>query len=96
MPQPDPLPGAWPDLPHDDQAHISAMAEQARRMIALTRGLVVAGRDVDLAGLESGIGLLCAKALDLPLEQGRAARAELIQLIVELDLLSVAMRTTPL
>ena len=32
--------------------------------------LVANGRTVDMAGLDRGVGLLCAKALDLPPEAG--------------------------
>jgi hypothetical protein len=65
--------------------------------IRLSRALVDTGRSVDLAGLESVVGLLCAKALDLQPEQGREMVPELSAMLQELDGLRVALAaaTTP-
>ena len=90
-----PLPGGWPSASHDAQAQIRALAEQVRHTMAVARGLLTGGRRVDLTGLDRGVGLLCAKALDLPPDQGRAARVELLRLVAELDSLGIAMRATP-
>ncbi len=89
-----PLPGNWPTAIHDAQAQVKALAEQARRTVSVARGLLDAGRRVDLAGLDRGVGLLCAKALDLPPNQGRITRGELIQLAADLDALEQAMRSS--
>ncbi len=59
--------------------------------IRLSRALVDTGRRVDLAGLESVIGLLCAKALDLQPEQGREMVPELSAMLQEIDGLCVAL-----
>ena len=61
-------------------------------MLRMTRALVAGGREVDLMGLERQVGLLCAKTLDLPPEQGRALRPVLINLLADLDQLSSALR----
>ena len=60
-------------------------------MLRMTRALVAGGRNVDLMGLERQVGLLCAKSLDLPPEQGRALRPVLINLLADLDTLSSAL-----
>ena len=57
-------------------------------MLRMTRALVAGGRNVDLMGLERQVGLLCAKTLDLPPEEGRAVRPVLIHLLADLDTLS--------
>ena len=49
-------------------------------------------RTVDLVGLDRGVGLFCAKALDLPHEQGLALRAQLTALRAEIDQLTEAIR----
>ena len=49
------------------------------------------GQDVDLAGLDGGIGLLCAKSLDLPPALGRALRPRLMIVLQELDAMTLAM-----
>ncbi len=95
MHSPAQLPLGWPSASHDARAQATALAEQACRTVAVARALLASGRRVDLTGLDRSVGLLCAKALDLQPEEGRAARAELVQLMAELDLLSLAMRADP-
>ena len=56
--------------------------------IRLSRALAESGREVDLAGLDGVIGLLCAKVLDLPPAHGRALLPELSALLEEIEILS--------
>jgi hypothetical protein len=72
-------------------ADLRAYADGMMQTLGVARGLVDAGRSIDLAGLEHGIGLLCAKALDLPPEQGRAIRGELIALRARIESLTAAL-----
>lgn len=78
---------------YDDQALATALAfcDGLARLIEASQALLVAGERVDLAGLNGGIGLLCAKALDLPPAMGRALRPRLISLLKSLDDMSLAM-----
>jgi hypothetical protein len=59
--------------------------------IRLSRALVDTGRNVDLAGLDRVVGLLCAKALDLQPEQGRELVPELSAMLQEIDDLTAAL-----
>ena len=61
-------------------------------VLRMTRALVAGGRSVDLMGLERQVGLLCAKTLDLPPDEGRALRTVLINLLADLDSLSSTLR----
>lgn len=70
---------------------LRSYADGVMQTLGVARGLVEAGRHVDLAGLEDQVGLLCAKALDLPPEDGRAVRADLFALLARVDALSVAL-----
>ncbi len=67
-------------------------------MLRMTQALVAGGRNVDLVGLERQVGLLCAKTLDLPPEDGRAVRPVLVNLLADLDTLSstLSQQTTRL
>ena len=87
-----PFPGHWPASTHDAVAQIDATAEQVRQTMALARGLATAGRPIELAGLDRAAGVLCAKMLDLPPEQGRSTRLLLVELLTELDALSATLR----
>ena len=69
-----------------------ALSEQTVRMIAVAQALATSDRPVDLDGLQQQIGLLCAKALDLPPNQTGFARIELLRLVSGLDALRAAMR----
>ena len=55
--------------------------------VTVARSLIEADRAVDLTGLDRRFGLLCAKALDLPPEDGRALRPDLIGLLALVDAL---------
>ena len=72
-------------------AELRAFADDVTQTLGVARGLVEAGRSVDLVGLEDQIGLLCAKALDLPSTEGRAMRGDLIALLARVESLSVAL-----
>ena len=67
----------WPSTePVSNGAHTSLKRLQSA--IAIASGLAVSGRAVDLAGLDSVAGLLCAQVLDLPPEAARAMRPLLL------------------
>jgi hypothetical protein len=73
-------------------AELHMFADGVTQTLGVARGLVEVGRYVDLAGLEDQVGLLCAKALDLPPADGRAMRIELIAVLARVEALSVALR----
>ena len=82
----DPAPPPSPAL-----VTLRAFADDVSRLLGMARGLVDAGRMVDLTGLEDQVGLLCAKTLDLPQEDGRAMLGDLVALRAQLDGLEAAM-----
>ncbi len=80
---------AFPDTAVEQtRAGVAAL----RRTVALARTLAAAGRPIDLAGLDGQVGLICARALDLPPQHGRAMRESLEALLVEVDGLAAALR----
>lgn len=76
-------------------AAVRELAEELTRMIAVAHALVDAGRSIDLAGLDGQIGLLCAKTLDLPQNDGQRARPRLIALAASVEALSRALVARP-
>lgn len=86
------LPGPWPTHSYDAAAEVAALSLVVRHTVETAAGLASGGRRVDVAGLDRSVGLLCAKALDLPPTDGRAARAGLVVLLTEIDALSLALR----
>jgi hypothetical protein len=69
------------------------LADGLGQMLRVAGALIQGGRDVDLAGLEGQVGLLCAKTLDLPAEEGRALRPLLHDLRAGIDTLTAAIAT---
>lgn len=67
------------------------LAAEVRRVAALARAMAISRRRVSLAGLENAVGLLCAKALDLPPDEVGPVRAQLLLLRAELDRLTAAL-----
>ncbi len=80
----------------DDEAFAAVLALKGgvQRTIGVTRALVAGGRMVDLTGLDRGVGLLCAKALDLPIDRGRDLQPHLVTLRLEVEALTQALRDT--
>lgn len=70
---------------------VIALGDAITRTVRIARTLIESGRLVDLSGLERGVGLFCAKALDLPPELGRTVRPRLLALQADLDLLAAAL-----
>ena len=90
MSEPDP-----PDLPQPldtPTSAVRAFAEQLKNVVDTTYALVDSNREVDLTGLDRDIGLLCAKSLDLPPDEGRRIRPRLIALFGSVEGLSRAFR----
>ncbi len=76
-----------------DLAANLAAVESMRQSLGLARAFVGRGRSVELEGVQGGVGLICAKALDLPPEHARALRVALLALRDEVDCLSAALRS---
>ena len=68
------------------------MVEGLARTACIARMLVEHGRIVDMVGLDRGVGLVCARALDLPPDSGRELRPHLVSLLAETDRLTQALR----
>ena len=74
---------------------VHALAEELTQTVVLARALAESGRTIDLTGLDSRIGLLCAKSLDLPLEEGRRLRPRLVTLSTAIEALSRVLSRSP-
>jgi hypothetical protein len=70
---------------------VRALADELMKLVGVARALVDSGRHVDLVGLEDQVGLLCAKMLDLPPDEGRRVRPRLIALSGSVEALSRAL-----
>jgi hypothetical protein len=73
---------------HDPLAAVHALAEELTTTIGVAQALAESGRAIDLTGLDERIGLLCAKSLDLPPDDGKRLRPHLIALSAAIEALS--------
>jgi hypothetical protein len=77
--------------PHPDLATAIVALE---RVLAVAQALAAA-RPIDLTGLDQQVGRICAGALDLPPDQGRALRPHLACLLARLDGLRTVLLAAP-
>jgi len=82
-------------VPESPLAQTTALAGGLIQTLALARAPAESGRRIDLTGLDSQVGLLCARMLDLEPKDGRIGRIELIRLRAELDALAAALSRPP-
>ena len=84
---------AFPTLPPDAAPQrLATLAERLARTLAVARALTLAGRHVDLTGIEDGMGLLCAKTLDLSRAEAQCLLPALYELRAQLDSLNLVIR----
>lgn len=75
--------------PHQSQAAI--LLSQTEQTVRVAKALADAGRACDLSGLDQLAGIACAKALDLPPDEGRALRAQVTALLGACDALRASL-----
>jgi hypothetical protein len=73
-------------------ARLLLLADRLTRTVSVARALIATGRTVDLSGFEDGVGLLCAKTLDLHYEDSRHMLPAMLELAAQIDRLSLAVR----
>lgn len=89
MPHPiDPFPPLDPDAPGRE---VARLADGVAATLRIAQALVESDRRVDLSGLDRMVGVLCARMLDLPADQGRLLQPRLVTLLLELDRLAIAL-----
>ena len=88
-------PAAGFPAPETPREQVAGLAQGLTGTLALARALAESGRRIDLTGLDSQVGLLCARALDLDPAEGRAVRVALIGLRAELDALAASLSRPP-
>jgi hypothetical protein len=87
-------PSGFPQ-PEAPLEQVMAMATGLTSTLGVARALAESGRRIDLSGLDSQVGLLCARMLNLEPDEGRTARVALIRLRAELDALAAVLARPP-
>jgi hypothetical protein len=92
------MPDAFPqpmDLEAADRVAAQAAREAARTVsgtLRVAQALVACQRCVDLTGLDSAVGALCARILDLAPDAARGLRPALVDMLAQLDRLDSTMQ----
>ena len=92
MPNAAPVPSSPGSTEYDPENEVLLLTAQTARMVAVAQALVTSQRHVDVQGLHDHVGLLCAKALDLPPAKTGFLKLELKQLASALDRLTASLR----
>jgi hypothetical protein len=71
---------------------VYALADEVTNVLNVATLFVQAGCSIDLTGFNDQVGLLCAKSLDLPPDEGRRVRPRLILLSGSIGALSRALQ----
>ncbi len=77
----------------DEFAAVRSLADELTKMVGIASALAESGRMIDLTGFDRYVGLLCAKSLDLPPDEGRRIRPRLIALSGSIEALSRVLAT---
>ncbi len=72
------------EVPHRIR-NITTSRDGVIALLRTARALAIAGRAIDLTGIDNMIGMLCAQVLDLSEEEGRGFRASLCAIGAELE-----------
>jgi hypothetical protein len=91
----DPMPDAFVATPGAAPTRVEEGIVALNGMLQIARALAAAGRPIDLSGLDHHVGRLCAQALDLPPEAGRAVRPHLSALLAGLNELAALLAAAP-
>jgi hypothetical protein len=86
------LPGWGAAAAFDGRARVNGLALRLSRTIGVARALVRGGRQLDLTGIDDGVGLLCAKILDLPDQEARTMLPALLDVLGQVEALQAALR----
>ena len=71
---------------------MNELATRVSRTLGVARALAERGRRLDLAGIQDGIGILCAQTLDLPTQDARCMLPVLREVLAQLNALSAALQ----
>jgi hypothetical protein len=74
------------------ERRVNELATRVSRTLGVARALAEHGRTLDLAGIEDGIGVLCAQTLDLPNKDARCMLPVLREVLAQLDSLSATLQ----
>lgn len=85
----------WQPLPAES-ALAATTLQSIHATVAIATGLAECGRAIDLSGLDSATGALCAQVLDLRPEDGSSLRTALVLLQERLAALSATVAASSL
>jgi len=82
------LPEAWAPPAVLPAQRVLDLGSRLARTLGVARALAESGRDLDLRGIEDGVGRLCAQTLDLPPPEARGMVVMLREILAQVDALT--------
>ena len=78
--------------PDPRTARLTDLANRVSRVIGVALALADGGRNLDLTGIDDGVGRLCAQTLDLDFEDARLMLPVLREVLAHVEALHVALK----
>ncbi len=82
------LPFASAQPAHPPAQRVAEMGSRLSRTLGIARALAESGRQLDLRGIEDGVGQLCAQTLDLPNAEAHGMVYMLREILAQVDTLT--------
>jgi len=89
------LPAAFHAAVYDPKPRLTDLAGRLSRTLGIARALAQSGRVVDMTGIDDGVGMLCAKILDLPPPDARFMLPALLEMLGQVEALLLVLRDPP-
>ena len=81
-------------MPAASVQRLVGLAARLSHTLALGRALLQGGRRVDLTGIDDGVGVLCAQALDLGHDDALVVVPALREVLAQLELLAASLKAS--
>jgi hypothetical protein len=85
------LPNAFAQPTFLPAQRVADMGSRISRTLGIARALAESGRELDLRGIEDGVGRLCAQTLDLPSAEAHGMVFMLREILTQVDALTAIL-----
>jgi len=86
---------AFPQPAYLPEQHVAELGSRIARTLGVARALAQSGRQLDLRGIEDGVGRLCAQTLDLPPRDAHSMVFMLREILAQVDALTEILAHGP-
>lgn len=81
----------WPEPARRSEQRLTELAARISRTLGVARALADNGRQLDLSGMEDGVGALCAQTMDMAPGEAHCMLPILRDLLTQVDQLTASL-----